>query len=504
MKMCLFSLLMVATNLIYAQDFALNFNGVNSNVIPDSSKLEIVNSSGVAFNMWLKADWSAKNAYIFDWADSLDYRAGNDNMRFNLRSIKTGVLRFGFYFNQAIPNTVQANVSNFNNEWLLVTCVLNPKNVGAVAAEYLQAIYINGELVDSNTVRISAINTGNNSIHISKGSHFRIGCRHQLDTSSFYLGQMDNFQVHSNITLSSLVKTFKCVKNSRSSNSILFYTMNEGVGATTADSSVSNADGRVEGATWTPSFINPLNKVPILSFTDTTKSPSLGAKFTNTSQFGSTYKWTFSDGDSSTNTSVYHAFPYPDTFRVCLDGQNSCGISGAQVCKDVVIVCPYTDAKYTYASTSGNTYSFEALTGEKYEYSWDFGDKSYAISGDNENNQVYTFSDTGTYEVCLAVRSPCGRDTSCKTIEIAPLNRSEYAAIQGFEMYPNPCTGSVCFKTTSAENTRLKIYDAAGALLLSQSIQSEYRSNLSFLPSGVYTVCISDKNNDYYQKLIKQ
>ncbi len=456
--------------------------------------------------MWLKADWTAKNAYIFDWADSLDYRSGNDNMRFNLRSIKTGVLRFGFYFNQSSPVIAQANVLAHNNKWMLVTCVINPQNIESVAAEYWQGIHINGELMDSSTVRISAIHTGNNSIHMNKGCHFRIGCRHQLDSNSFYQGAMDNFQVHANLIGNGGLKTFTCNKNALLSNPVLYYGMNEGLGITAADSSTSKANGFIQNATWTQGAINPNNKLPLLSFTDTTESPSLGAKFTNTSTNASTFKWTFGDGDSSTNTSVYHAFPYPDTFRVCLDGSNSCQLKGVQVCKDIIIVCPDTDAKYTY-NVAGKKVIFEALKGEKYTYAWNFGDGKYTQPAENEDKQVYTFSDTGTYTVCVAARSPCGRDTSFKEIKIEAVtnvsNPDEENA--DFSVFPNPAKEQVIVNCLAGGGIQISLIDIGGKVHYKETSNSSSVSiSVKDFESGLYFIEAKGENMHQIHKLFIQ
>lgn len=498
-------LVLMLFNSANAQNFALQFNGSNSVVVPDSSKVEIVNGSGIVFSLWVKADWSTDNFYVFDWADSLNYKQGNDNMRFNLQGIKTGVARFGFYFNSASPTTVEANLSSNNNEWTNIVCALTPKSIGSVTSTYLQSIYINGVLHDSTTTVVAAINTGNNSIHINKGSHFRIGSRYGEDTLTFYKGALDNFQVSTFGLTHAQLKTLICDKNALMSQAVLFYGFNDGSGNNASDSSISKADGLVKNGLWVSGATNSNNLIPVLSFIDVTKSPSLEAKFTNTSMHASTYKWTFGDGDSSTNTNEYHSYPRPDTFKVCLEGQNDCGRIGNKICKDVIIICPEPNIKLK-STVVGNKAIFRVDTASNYYlYAWDFGDKSWARSGAGLSEIFYEFPTNGTYTICAAVRSTCGRDTSCRSILIGPTGFVSPVKAEGFSVYPNPFADNFNINNLTGKEFDFEVVNSLGSAIVENSTVTNtvLISSESWTP-GVYFLRIFSGGNSTVHRLVKQ
>jgi PKD repeat protein len=134
------------------------------------------------------------------------------------------------------------------------------------------------------------------------------------------------------------------------------------------------------------------------------------ANQTNTAGFGSTYYWSFGDGQYSTANSPQHTYQQPGTYLACL--QAAIGInSGADSCFqfhcDTIeilsggIACDTSAFVYFVGSGSGNGQFFFNGTGSiNYSgYLWDLGDgtttqtTSAALS--------YTYTQPGTYTVCL-------------------------------------------------------------------------------------------------------
>lgn len=498
-------LLVFILNAAIAQDFAVQFNGSNTTIAPDSSKVEIVNGSAIVFSLWVNTDWTTNNFYVFDWSDSLDYKQSNDNMRFNLRGIRTGVARFGFYFNSASPTKVEANLSAYNNAWTNIVCTLTPKSIGSVTSTYLQSIYVNGVLLDSTTATVAAINTGNNSIHINKGSHFRIGSRYGEDTLTFYSGAIDNFQVSKNTLNNNDLKTLACDKNTILPQSILFYAFDEGNGSTSIDSSASKAAGGIKKGSWVLGATNPNNLTPISSFTDTSDSPSLAAKFTNTSQNASSYKWTFGDGDSSSSVNVYNSFPYPDTFRVCLESQNECGKIGNKFCKEVIIICPEPDIKLKSSVVDKKAIFNVDTASNYYLYAWDFGDKSWSRSGADLSEVFYEFPKNGTYTVCAAVRSTCGRDTFCREVVVGPTGFGYSANLGEVSVYPNPFSTNFTIDNSTGKVINYEVVNAMGETVLFNSEANKTKLiDTESWKSGVYFLRVTFDENSVVHSVIKR
>ncbi|HSG68170.1 MAG TPA: PKD domain-containing protein [Bacteroidales bacterium] len=143
-------------------------------------------------------------------------------------------------------------------------------------------------------------------------------------------------------------------------------------------------------------------------------------KFTNlsTGDFN-TWMWDFGDGQTSGIFHPTHTYNNLGTYYVCLT------ISDGQSCYDVfcdtVEVVPDCQADFdiTYVPTTPPLVQFTDLsTGYPDEWFWTFGD-GYSST---QQNPVHTYTDPGTYEVCLFISHSdtlysCS-DTICQTVII--------------------------------------------------------------------------------------
>jgi PKD repeat protein len=163
---------------------------------------------------------------------------------------------------------------------------------------------------------------------------------------------------------------------------------------------------------------NPCN----ISFTYTT-AQNLGITFTPVVPTGTTnaqYLWHFGDGTSSTNATPTHSYNASGYYNVCL----TVHIAG--------MTCTYCDSIFVQTAntctaafifhqiTNTNTFKFFGSNSTSpipgYTYHWDLGDGHES----NIHNPQHTFSQPGTYEVCLTITTTTGcTDTHCKTIIIS-------------------------------------------------------------------------------------
>lgn len=137
------------------------------------------------------------------------------------------------------------------------------------------------------------------------------------------------------------------------------------------------------------------------------------------------------------------------------------------------------------------------------EYSWDFADGSGIIS--TEENPIYVFPDSGTYDVILTAINACGDTTLSQSVFIDATTSLDQT-ISGranLTAYPNPFSDQflIDFEINhSFNNAAIIITDIAGQLIDKQVI-SEQNGQLQFdqhfLNPGVYFIQIIVNDKKY-------
>ncbi len=160
---------------------------------------------------------------------------------------------------------------------------------------------------------------------------------------------------------------------------------------------------------------------PVSAFTANNTSgctPPFQVTFTNSSSSGTSYQWSFGDGNSSTATNPTHTYTSAGTYNVRLI------TTGANGCKDTLtknayIVVGQVNANFATSSPvcAGQTVTFTNTTtpGAGISRLWNFGNGGTSTA----LNPVYTYSATGTYTVTLIEQyaNNCN-DTIQKTVTV--------------------------------------------------------------------------------------
>lgn len=238
-----------------------------------------------------------------------------------------------------------------------------------------------------------------------------------------------------------------------------------------------------------------------------------------TMALGTTYYWTFGDGDTSTLRTPMHTYADTGVYQVCLTVTtvNSAGACSSTVCRSVVVrplqpsnsVCSAFFQMNRIAGTPG-LFQFNTLSsGGSMTYQWNFGDSTTS----NLPNPVHQYFAPGSYTVCLTVRDSLARcfNRFCRVLVLGPglspadPSDEENAAVDrlavetallSVTVYPNPASesASVEIKGVSGNATFL-LFDTTGrsVFALESATDGIYSLPVSGLPAGLYFYRLTDE-----------
>ena len=193
---------------------------------------------------------------------------------------------------------------------------------------------------------------------------------------------------------------------------------------------------------------------PVADFygTPTTIYENETVTFTNTSQYGATFDWTFGDGTISTLQNPVHTYTTAGNYNVSLKATNSKGDNTKTEPNYIkVIVNPNPPvADFTADQTTisiGSTVNFTDLTTNiPTSWSWDFGDSGTATT----QNPSHTYNAVGTFTVTLVATNNNGSNTKTRATYITVVanyctanatNKDEYIGNVTFNTINNTSNG---------------------------------------------------------------
>lgn len=273
--------------------------------------------------------------------------------------------------------------------------------------------------------------------------------------------------------------------------------------------------------------INPVcNLQASFTWTATAANP-LRIEFHNTSAVvlpSDSVRWTFGDGTSVNGfmgdpaaASPVHIYTQPGTYTVCLRVKRAVNSTPngcvSEICKTVVVTSPCNlQANFNWTVTQTNPLRLEfhnttnpvAVTDS---VRWTFGDGTSVngVQGDPAvANPVHTYTQPGTYTVCLRIKRnntagtpPCVSEI-CKTVVVNP---------------PSPCNLQAYFisQPDSLHPLRIKFTNMSVPISPSDSVRWTFGDGTSvsglqsdpnvanpthiYAQAGTYTVCIRVKKN---------
>jgi PKD repeat protein len=210
--------------------------------------------------------------------------------------------------------------------------------------------------------------------------------------------------------------------------------------------------------------------------------------FTDQSTSGSpitSWAWDFGDGATSTLQNPTHVYTSIGLYNICLTiASDSCTDT---YCDSIYVDTSNTTpcyASFQYSITNYDVAFYGYSNNTQVIYSWDFGDGSPNVTGQNITHTYFP----GTYTACLTAYNSNGCfDQYCETLFISDSSTTGCPA--SFVVYPDSVPGQYSYyfiNTSPGANTGYNFYWSFGDGSSSTDINPVH----TFPGFGTYTVCL--------------
>jgi PKD repeat protein len=186
-------------------------------------------------------------------------------------------------------------------------------------------------------------------------------------------------------------------------------------------------------------------------------------------------------------TEYFRTMPNFPLFRLGPDDGSPCDTLGLD---------NHPVAKFRYEPDSSN-YKRIRFTDLSYfrpeTWSWDFGDGSPTVTN---RYPFHTYTQNGTYEVCLTVSNENSSHTTCQTVTIGTSSGDDAGQKADITLFPNPVADIllVTLGEYIPQHGMIHIHDATGRVILSQRLYYGHNNlDLTGLSPGLYFWTAEDK-----------
>ncbi len=136
------------------------------------------------------------------------------------------------------------------------------------------------------------------------------------------------------------------------------------------------------------------------------------AQFSNGNERATSFEWTFGDGNSSTEPDPEHKYDTTGDYEVCLIITEPCGRD--TTCNTITVGCLLPNPSFS-TQVDGRLLTATPLAlPDSLSPMWSFGDGTTST----DSVPTHTYTQNGTYEVCLELTNDCGTDEFCQMVTI--------------------------------------------------------------------------------------
>jgi len=274
------------------------------------------------------------------------------------------------------------------------------------------------------------------------------------------------------------------------------YTWNNGANTTTLNvAPQTNTSYTLNGSNANGCFASAVtqvtvNQLPPVTISSSTTQVCVGQSATLTAGGATSFSWT----PGGATTAVFVVTPTINTvFLVVGKDNNNCTKTAAQTINvNALPVLNISSTSSVICSGASATLQIGGAT----TYSWNNGIQAPQIVVSPSLTTTYTVVGTSSLN-CAASAVFTQTVNACTGLAKLTNNVVDYI------LYPNPAKTTVSLSFEQSGSVEVKIYNAVGALLLSESnYHSNETINIEALSKGIYFISVSDKNRQVLKKLV--
>jgi PKD repeat protein len=239
-----------------------------------------------------------------------------------------------------------------------------------------------------------------------------------------------------------------------------------------------------------------------------------------------THHWDFGDGTTGTGNPTSHQYAQPGCYLVCLTVTDSINNCVSTSCQGLFVrgntggICDASFDIFMNVDSTGSNFTVflsPQIILPATAYHWNFGDGTTG----NQLFEIHTYSGAGTYNVCLIIADSMNNcsDTVCQTILLDGVKmqlislgmKNEEKNVLIHKAYPNPVENMISVELNSLKNDNctFTIRDMMGREVFKETKMmnagnSEWRTNVSELPSGIYFIEAKSSSQISETKFIKK
>jgi len=262
------------------------------------------------------------------------------------------------------------------------------------------------------------------------------------------------------------------------------------VSVTPATTTVYSVTGsNINGCFGNASVQVTVNPLPVITINSSTAQVCNGQSVTLTAAGATTYSW-----NTTANTSVITVTPALNASYTVLGTNNNNCVNVATQSINVLPspVLSFTSSSQLICAGQNATISVSGAN----SYLWSTGALVSQIVVTPTTNSSYTVTGTGTGN-CSSTSFITQSVSACTSLN--NLNNADNTYV----IYPNPANNNIAVKFDSVSTVEIRIFNALGALLLTQTgYVSDSAINIESLSKGIYFISVSNGNTSVQKKIV--